>query len=312
MATLKIAYVLSTNQREYLYLLAATALLTRTAVPACTMVCVTDRRTHEFAVASGIRLSDWVDEVVAVDTPHRGPLVNSRVLKTTLRSRVAGDFLFLDLDAVIVSPELLTSLDCSCIAASQNRDHLYRTDQFPEDIGKSIYAPLGWDHPFLPYINAGVMYCRDNTQCHALFRRWHELWNEQRERTGFYLDQPALNRALWESPASLKLMPPQFNPPVDVGLEFEAGAWVYHYYISVYSGKPKPDSLLGMVRNGIQRRGQVDPKALRWALAQRRAFLPEANHILPAIKRGLWRHAFHLWKDNLQDSVRKRMARISR
>ena len=313
MTPLKIVYVLSTDQIDYLHLLAATALLTRTTVTTCTMVCVTDRRTQEFAVASGIRLGAWVEEIVAVDTPHENPLVSSRYLKTTLRSHVAGDFLYLDLDAVIICQDFRALLaDAPCIAASQNRDHLYRTGQFPADIGTTIYGPMGWDHPFLPYVNSGVLFCRDNAECHDLFRRWHERWNAQRDRVGSHLDQPALNRVLWESPSSLKLMPPNFNPPVDVGPEHETDAWVFHYYISVYSGKPKPDSLLGMVRNGIQRRGRVDPVALRWALNEKRAFLPEAHRIIPAVRRGLWAHAFNLLQDNLQNWIRRSTTQTTR
>ena len=153
MTTLKIVYVLSTDQIDYLYLLAASALLTRMAVPACTMVCVTNHRTHEFATASGVRLKDGVEDVAVVESPHPSPLVTSRFLKTTLRSHVVGDFLYLDLDAVIISQDFRALLDdTSCVAASQNRDHLYRTGMFPEDIGKTIYTPLGWDHPFLPYL----------------------------------------------------------------------------------------------------------------------------------------------------------------
>ena len=312
MTPLKIVYVLSTDRPDYLYVLAASATLTRAAVQTCSMVCVLDRQTNDFALAAGVRLQDWVQETVVVETPHRTPLINSRYLKTTLRSHVAGDFLFLDLDAVIVSSELVTKLNCPCVAASQNRDHVNHANEFPEDIGKAIYAPLGWDHPFLPYVNAGVLFCRDNAECHALFRRWHELWNEMRERTGSHLDQPALNRALWESPSCLTLMPGNFNAPVDVGPEFETDAWVYHYYISVYSGKPKPESLLGLVCHEIQRRGQMDPLTLQWVLNQKRAFLPDANRILPVVKQGLWRHAFHLCQDIPRDLTSHLLARISR
>ena len=270
----KIVYVLSTDRPDYLYLLAANALISRVAVPGCSTVCVIDPGTHTLAAASGVRLQDWVEEVVVVETPHREPLLNSRFLKTTLRSHVAGDFLFLDLDAVIVSPELLAHLEAPCLAASQNFDHANLTDKFPEDIGRTIYEAMGWAYPFLPYVNSGVLFCRDNAQCHALFQRWHRLWTEQRERTGSHLDQPALNRALWESPECLTLTPPNLNSPVDVGPRFVTNAWVYHYHISVYSGKPKANSLLGIVRDAIHRRGEMDPAMLRWALAQKQAFLP--------------------------------------
>jgi hypothetical protein len=302
---LQIAYVLCTEQLDYCHTLAASAALTRTAVPACKMVCVMDPKTFKLAKSGGIRLRDWVDQVVVVNTPHRTPEMNSRYLKTTLRSHLSGDFLYLDVDAVIVDPRFfLSDLDCECMAASQNRDHIDHVGIFPDHIGRRIYNPLGWNYPFLPYVNTGVTYCRDNARCHALYSRWHELWNEQVKRIGLHLDQPALNRALWESSSSLKLMAPEFNSPVDVGPEFETGAWIYHYYISCYSGVPKAESLLGIASRIIRRRGRINPGLLRWMLKQKKAFLKIPDRILPAIRQGLWVHAFHLFQDLLRNTTR--------
>lgn len=299
MSKLQIAYVLCTDRTDYLHHLAASTALTRTTLPACEMVCVMDRRTRRLARASGIRLQDWVDHIILVKTPHRDPLLRSRYLKTTLRSHLEGDYLYLDIDAIVVDPGLAEKLECSCIAASQNRDHVDRTGEFPPHIGNSIYRPMGWEHPFLPYVNSGVMYCRDTPECHALYRRWHELWNEQVKRTKRHLDQPALNRAIRESPGSLRLMPPEFNPPVDVGPEFETGAWVYHYYLSVHSGTPRPDSLLGMASNAIRHSGKVSPRLLRRALSRKQAFPSAADQPLPALCQGWWSHAFYLFRDSM-------------
>lgn len=303
MEKLQIAYVLCTEQLDYFYILAASASLTRTTVPACEMVCVMDRKTFRVAKAAGIRVRDWVDRVIVVKTPHRTPVLKSRHLKTSLRSHLAGDYLYLDIDAVIVDPQVLGRLDCECIAASQNRDHCDHVGEFPLNIGQAIYVPMGWDFPFLPYVNGGVMFCRDNAACHAIFSRWHELWNEQVMRTGRHVDQPALNRAIWETPSSLKLMAPEFNPPVDVGPEFETGAWIYHYYISCYSGIPKADSLLGIASRIIRHRGRVNSGLLRWMLNQNQAFLKVPDKMVPAIQQGLWIHAFHLFQDLLWNTA---------
>ncbi len=297
MTKLQIAYLLCTETTDTFHVLAASAVLTRATVPYCTMVCVIDRKTHRLAKSAGIRLRDWVDRVIVVKTPHRTPLFKSRYLKTTLRTHLTGDFLYLDIDAIIVDPQVLAQLDCDCVGASQNRDHIYPLGGFPEIIGTFIYQPMEWDYPFLPYVNAGVMFCRDNARSHAICSRWHELWNEQVTRLNTHFDQPAFNRALWESPASLRLMPPEFNSPVDVGPEFETGAWIYHYYISCYAGVPKAESLLGITTDIIRRRGKVNPGLLRWMLNQNKALLKVPDKILPAIQQGLWVHAFHLFLD---------------
>ncbi len=287
MTKLQIAYVLCTDKPDYFHVLAASATLTRAAIPHCTMVCVMDRKTRKTAAAAKIPLSDWIDEIVVVRTPHRKPLLKSRYLKTTLRSHLTGDFLYLDIDAIVVDPEVATALECGCIAASQNRDHADHAGTFPENIGRSIYEPLGWRWPFLPYVNSGVMLCRDNGPCHDLFRRWHELWNEQVRTTGHHLDQPALNRAISEAPSSLKLMPPAFNQPVDAGPQFENGAWVYHYYLSVYSGVPKAESLLGMASWRLRHKGRISQGFIRWAVAQKQAFPRSSYGTLAAIRQSV-------------------------
>jgi hypothetical protein len=297
MPRLKIVYVLCTEQVDYLYLLAANATLTKVAAPELELTCVVDRKTFEFASASGFRFRDWVKTVTVVEAPEATPQLNSRYLKTTLRKHVQGDFLFLDLDAVLASRELLQRLDCPCAGAAQNLDHLRLIPEFPQEIGRTIYEPMGWEHPFLPYVNTGVLFCRDNPQAHRLFATWHQRWKEQTERLGTCLDQPSFNRVMWEQPECLTVMPRAFNAAVDVDPDFAAGAWVYHYYISIYSGKPRRDSLLGITAREIQRRGQIDETTLCFLLAQKRAFIPEAYRLLRVLKEGLWRHAYYLCKD---------------
>ena len=146
--SVKIVYVLCTNNLDYLHLLPATTILTRTTLPACATLCIVNRQTRDFGC----------------------------YLKTTMRTHVAGDFLYLDIDAIVVEDHLLALLAAPCIAASQNIDRPDISARFSEDIGHSIYAPLGWDHPFLPYVNAGVLFCRDNDKCHGEKREHGEQW----------------------------------------------------------------------------------------------------------------------------------------
>jgi hypothetical protein len=152
------------------------------------------------------------------------------------------------------------------------------------------------------------LFCRDNANCHALFQRRHELWESQRRKLGIHLDQPSLNRALWETPGGLTQMPPEFNSPVDVGPAFEAGAWVYHYYISVYAGKPRNDSVLGIVSQEIRRRGRIHPSLLRALSASKRAFYAEAHDIRHALKQRWWRRAGNLWFDTLREIPTRKSA----
>jgi hypothetical protein len=297
MPSLKIVYVLCTDQIDYLYLLAANATLAEVAAPELEKVCVMDRRTYKFASACGFRFSDWIETLTVVEASEATPLLNSRFLKTSLRTLVQGDFLFLDIDAILANRELIGHLDCPCVGAAQNLDHLRVVPGFPEEIGRTVYQPMGWEHPFLPYANTGVLFCRDNPASHRFFGTWHRLWKEQTRRLGICLDQPSFNRVVWEHPECLTVMPRAFNAAVDVDPEFETGAWVYHYYISIYSGKARRDSLLGIVAREIQRRGQIHTATLRFLVKQRRAFIPEAYKLLHAIKQGLWRHAYYVCLD---------------
>lgn len=297
MNELTVVYILCTDQVDYAFLVAANATLAKAVVPEFRRVCVMDRATRRFLQRSAVELEPWVDELVLADSPERNPLLSSRYLKTTLRHLIKGDYLALDIDAVLADSSAFHHLNYTALAAAPNLDHLRLAPAFPVEIGRTIYQPMGWEHPVQPYVNTGVLLCRDNELAHRFYSRWHELWLAQKQQLNIHLDQPAFNRCLWENPTYLTLLPSSFNSPVDVGADFEQGASVYHYYISIYSGRPRRDSLLGITAREIQRRGRMNKSLLRFLLKQKRAFIPQAYDRRLAVRERLWRHALALWWD---------------
>lgn len=73
--------------------------------PSAYITIVTDNATRDELAGVRKELTRMADDVVVVDFDDDvTPVVRSRLLKTTLRRRIEGDFLFLDCDTICVKP----------------------------------------------------------------------------------------------------------------------------------------------------------------------------------------------------------------
>ena len=110
----------------------------------------------------------------------------SRILKTTLRERVKGDFLFIDTDTIITGP--LDEVDnFSCHIGMAYDLHCCMSEYPFADLIKReasyLYgAKLGND---IDMFNSGVIFVRDNQITHSFFNRWHENWKKTKLLTDF-------------------------------------------------------------------------------------------------------------------------------
>jgi len=65
--------------------------------------------------------------------------------------------------------------------------------------------------PVLPEFNSGVIVFRRSEPTSRLLQRWQELYAERLAATGVRDDQPSLRDALWEVPADVLVLPPEYN-----------------------------------------------------------------------------------------------------
>ena len=156
----------------------------------------------------GIR--DAVNGVVEQETDLEAEVPSSRYLKTKLRSLVDGDFVFLDIDTVVLR-DISALWDHDCTLAGVQDDNT-KGGRFSEEL-LGRFRELGWVEPEEPYLNGGVLFWRDNDEGRRLGDAWYTYWKESRP-VMYDTDQPPLHQAIRTTNVSVKVLPEDYNQKV--------------------------------------------------------------------------------------------------
>src|SRR5690349_2743363 len=155
---IRVCYVVSaTGWDRFAQMACVSASLLRRWHPDAHITVLADEVTHATWERQRNGLIEVVDEVVCAETGRLPTAAHrNRFLKTTMRQRLRGDFVYLDADAIPLGPidQLLHQTEPLGAALEQNTklEHHF----FPSDM-PGFYEGLGWRHPALPYFNAGVL-----------------------------------------------------------------------------------------------------------------------------------------------------------
>ena len=162
---------------------------------------VTDDRTaHQLTGEQRGELEKYEAEIITVDVPEEfSAAERSRYLKTSLRTWITGDFLFLDTDTIFADG-LQKQVSGAELAMALEQYDSYRcgtaAEAAPECFSFRVrkeYIQCGYDDSKIrDFYNSGVIWCRDTAKSRMLFRKWHEAWLASREK-GVLRDQPSLN-----------------------------------------------------------------------------------------------------------------------
>ncbi len=189
-----------------LALAAMTAKLFHPDVP---VVCLGDEYGERLLGASSSRVADFVDRFIPCPDATGGPVHRSRVIKTTLRQRVRGPFVFLDTDTALIG-------DIQPLLACDSPVGLTLDSWFPEAVGEfpkwccGVYRELGWSYPTPSYYNSGVMFADESHDSYALFKEWHERYSRS-VALGINLDQPSFNSAVQQLGTRIRVYPEEYN-----------------------------------------------------------------------------------------------------
>jgi len=197
---------------------------------------------------------DWITDKQIIDTGMPDSVDSSRYLKTMMRSRLQGDFLFLDVDAVPVrSLKSIFELDCDIAAAIDNN---YSPDrqQLADWVAK-LYEKHGWTYDEPRYYNSGVIFFKDTPKAHEMGRLWHERWQFTRDR-GCNKDQPSFNSLLPVVEPRMSILHPRFNAMVSKGIKNTRQAAVLHFWVSF--SHPDRFIILNELCHRFKTTGQID------------------------------------------------------
>jgi len=176
--------------------------------PAASVVCACDRQMYQALHASTHPLLSLVDRLIECPDASGGPVHRSRHIKTSLRRRLAGPFVYVDADTLIAGP-LDELFECPTdVGFTVDRFFPASPGAFPDWL-VPFYSLLGWS-PTDRYFSGGVFHVSTTAAADALFSAWHALWR-QTVAIGIVSDQPSLNRAIATTPHSMTLYSQAFN-----------------------------------------------------------------------------------------------------
>lgn len=203
--------------------------------PGAHVVLVTDNRTNETLVGERARILDYVAEKVVVDFEESvSNMKRSRFLKTTMRNRIEGDFLYIDGDTIINGP--LDDIDhCTEQIGAVEDAHRPLAVHYGKEKLERQSKELGFDFgQERYYFNGGVFFVKDNPTTREFFKRWHENW-EHSVAKGINLDMPALIKTDIEMGHLIGRIDGCWNCQLMYGFNYYTEAKIVHYFASRYT-----------------------------------------------------------------------------
>ena len=188
----KIVYVLVSDSSDYYYeqtLISATS--ARMWNSDAEIVVVVDDKTNATFDEKRKALFDVATRKIVVELPSdMNKKRRSRILKTTLREWLDGDFIYIDSDTVVCgSLADVDSFDFEIGAVLDRHMHLQRVRDY--QVLAKVEAIGGTFSDGDDYFNGGVFFVKDTARTHEFFRDWHELYLHGLS-VGMDFDQPSL------------------------------------------------------------------------------------------------------------------------
>lgn len=220
-----------------------------------------DQQTHSNLNERRKKMLDEVDEILAVDLPDSySPQNRSRVLKTSSRKYIKGDFLFIDCDTIIT--KRLDDIDDikADIAACYDSHSMFIDNPYRQMCIEHCKV-LGIDiNEEKTYFNSGVIYVKDNENARRFFDLWNENWSKGRLK-GINMDQPAFAKTNIELNHIVSRLPDVWNCEFIHGIRFLKDAKIVHY-LCTNSSTQKESFILRnrSILNTVKETGIVSPE----------------------------------------------------
>ena len=184
------------------------------------------------------------DNIIKVELDSSySPQNKSRILKTTCRKYIKGDFFFVDCDTVITKSLENISLPDNDIAAcydahTEFQDNPYRTMCIMH--GRKIGIDFSLERE---YFNSGVLYVKDSHVSDTFFNNWYKNWLEGREK-GVSMDQPAFNKTNKEMGYPVGMLSDIYNCQLIHGVRFLKDAHIVHYLCTNITAKDNQEPFI--------------------------------------------------------------------
>lgn len=227
----KVVYVLVSSQQDiYLEQALVSMHSLRRHTPDAHIALITDQLTADSFTGIREKIIQYVDELIVGDLDYEklNAQQRSRQLKSTVRNRIKGDYLYIDCDTIIAQP--LDSIDNITASIAACRDT-------HSDFINNPYRDMCIRHGHLlewsidnesEYFNSGVIYVKDNAKTHEFYHRWNENLNKGYEKKVF-MDQPSFAKTNYEMGHIIEQLPDVWNCQLKHGIRYLKDAMIVHY-----------------------------------------------------------------------------------
>ncbi len=199
-------------------------------MPKAHIVLLTDTATQRTFIGVREKEIRFADKIIAIDLDAQkyNGQKRSRILKTSVRKHIKGDFLFIDCDTIITKPlNDIEKIDAE-IAACWDTHSLFKDNPY-RDMCVEHAKLLGWNvEQEEEYFNSGVIYVKDTPLTQQFYDLWNKNWFEGETR-GVNMDQPAFALTNFQMGHIVKVLPDIWNCELKHGIKFLKDTNIVHY-----------------------------------------------------------------------------------
>lgn len=293
--TMKFLYVLVSDVKDFFYEQTLVSVVSlRHYNPGAFISLLVDDGTDANLTGFRKSLKEQVNEYKVVTYAKEvSNKVRSRLLKTSMRNLIGGDFLYIDGDTAIVdSLEDSFGDDCDVGAVAdlhaRGNDWYHKKHKLINARIKKLNFTLSLKNL---YFNGGLIFAKDSPKAKGFFDKWHELYLHCVEN-GIDVDQLSLNEANRVLGFPLKELPGEWNCQVREAYNHLSRvktiypllcrAKIIHFFGSGIDGKSEPHPLMkNEFFEKIKREKKIGDDALQIIYNAKAAFYGEPQKLDP-------------------------------
>jgi len=275
---MKIVYVLTSSESDLYYeqfFLSIVSL--RLFNPDSEVIVLVDEKTKQGLTGKRAGYEKFASEIKVIAVPNEFSQIEiSRWIKTSIRSYVSGDFLFIDCDTIITD-NILQGLPENIKIGAILDTHVQISDHHLKNvfIRQRSASKFIEKNQLTNYFNSGILFCADIPETFDFFYYWNKLWTKSYTH-GIYADQPSFNQVNLELCSIVHELPGEWNCQISHnGLPYLSNAKIIHYYAtSLVSTQPAYKLASPEVFISIKETGNLPPQILRLLENPKAAFEP--------------------------------------
>ena len=230
---MKIAYILISSENDYYAEQLLVSLYSlKLHNPDCNPVILTDRDTVINLKGRLKRINEFADEIIEIKLPEgMTGKEKSRFIKTSMLKYIDGDFLFIDVDTLIMkSLQEIVTYNCNIGAVLDCHTSATGNGQMLNCL--KLKKIKNW--VCFNYFNSGVVWVKDNEATRKFFNDWHEIWYKDWKNYQIVIDQFAFAQANLNNKNIVEEIPGQYNCQLTkCYYKFLLNAKIIHYMSDV-------------------------------------------------------------------------------